>query len=138
MWPEVIAPIGASHYKFRRFIALCLSTLFGLAILKKNSPSRNTIVLVLVAVNDDFLSKLPLPGKTSECLPGIQISRFSCQNQDLIIKNYHGSSEFRWILSRRNISPPRHVCVVAECCRVEEVDGGSGNEFGFDNLPRRE
>ena len=37
-------------------------------------------------------------------------------------------------VEEKHISPP--ACVAAACCRDEEVSGGKGNEFGFDNQPR--
>ena len=57
--------------------------------------------------------------KTYECFAVIQTGRFQCFFWNLIIKYYHGTSEFRWILSRRNISPPPGTCDRAASIRVE-------------------
>ena len=134
-WLKCNAANDNFDVELNRFPAFPKKILFGFARFElKNSPLRNTKVLVLCPWNAIFMSELPLPCKNLWMFCCYTNRKISTLFLNLIIKYYHGTSEFRWILSRRNISPPppAHVTVL-QASGLRRVDGGYGNEFGFDN-----
>ena len=120
---ECISPHEAKQYKLRRCIAFCFLFSFGFAIFVfKNSPSRNTIVLVLFAVNHDFLSKLPLPGKNFWMFTWYtNLTIFMVKTKSLLSRTTMEVVNFDGFCRGETYLPPPGTCGRAASIRVEVV-----------------